>query len=529
MYNLEPYQEQLVYNVATKLASGMKSVLAQLATGGGKTVVFSAICHRYVANTIKAAQLDPTKRPQKVIILVHRTELLQQTRRTLWKGFGIQAQPIKAGMRFIPDAPVYVAMVESVNKRMAMLKDIGLVIIDECHLANFNKMHKHFPTQHIIGFTATPLAASRKNPLKNYYQDIVCGVDIPDLISLNRRNPERGLVQNITRVPKVTVNRKDLNGHVDTTTGDFSIDFMAAEFGKAKNIQNTVHAYRQYAEGTKTLIFNVNIEHSLKVMQAFRDAGYDCKHIDGEMPGSVRDKILHWFATTPNAILCNVAVLTAGYDEPGIETVIINRSTTSLPLWLQMCGRGARPLPWKSMFTIIDMGDNARPTGGGLGDWCDPRNWNEIFWNPPPPGGEGNAPVKDCPSCQALVPMSTRVCPFCGYIWPAKLQPVEQQIEDFVIFTKGIDVNEVIETHKTKKQYFPFFKIGEDLAKYAYSSITEMNDQAAEHVLKEYHQKAEQWCMAAGKPWNEWHQKRARNHLYEKLAELYKDWKPSKN
>lgn len=523
MYVLEPYQEQGVYSVASKLAAGLKSVLFQLATGGGKTVVFSAICHRYTINT------SQTQNPQRVIILVHRTELLQQTRKTLFKGFGINAQVIKAGMRYIPDAPVYVAMVETVNKRISQLKNIGLVIIDECHLANFNKMHKHFPTQHIIGFTATPLAASRKNPLKNFYQDIVCGVDIPELIALNKRNPERGLVQNITRVPKITVNRKELNEHLDATTGDFNVDMMAQEFGKPKNIQNTVNAYKQYANGTKAIIFNCNIEHSLKTMQAFRDAGYDCKHIDGEMPGSVRDKILTWFKNTPNAILCNVAVLTAGFDEPTIETVIINRSTTSLPLWLQMCGRGSRPTLTKAMFTIIDMGDNARPSGGGLGDWCDPRDWNNIFWNPPPPGKEGSAPVKDCPQCDAIVSLQAKICPYCGYIWPAKAQPVEQQIEEFVIFTQGINVDEVINAHKNKKQYFPFFKIGEDLAKYAYASITDMDNEKAEHVLKEYFNKAETWCIQAGKPWNDWHQKRARSHLFEKLKELFPNWDNSKN
>ena len=168
MYTLEPYQEHGVLNVAKKLATGLKSILFQLATGGGKTVVFSAISHRYVANTAAAALRDPSRRKQKVIILVHRIELLQQTRKTLYKGFGIEASLIKAGQRWIdPSADVYVAMVETVNKRIGLLKDIGLVIIDDCHLANFNKMHKHCPTQHLIGFTATPLAASRKNPLKN--------------------------------------------------------------------------------------------------------------------------------------------------------------------------------------------------------------------------------------------------------------------------------------------------------------------------------------------------------------------------
>lgn len=513
MFVLEPYQENIVLSVAQLLASGKNRVLAQLATGGGKTVVFCEITRRYLVKSKKA-----------VLILVHRTELLAQTCRTLKNGFGINAQQIKAGARWIPPSDVYVAMVETVNKRMSQIENIGLVIIDECHLANFNKMFKHFPDQHIIGFSATPKAASKKHPLKNYYQEIVCGVNIPELISMNKRNPERGLVQNITRVPQITVSRADLAQHMDMN-GDFSVDMMAQQFSKPQNIQNTVDAYRRFADKTKAIVFNVNIEHSLKTMQAFRDAGYDCKHVDGEMDPGTRERVLKWFKETPGAILCNVAVLTTGYDEPTIETVIVNRSTTSLPLWLQMCGRGARPLPWKMHFTIIDMGDNAR----SLEDWNFAHDWYQIFWTPEQETKPGTAPVKDCPQCAALVPAQTRICPYCGHTWPAKPAAPEIQIDDFIVITKDIDVAGLIEASRTKKQYYPFFQIGDDIARNAYATITEMSDTVAEFTLNEYFKKATEWAIRENKRWDEWHQSRARNHLFTKLRGLYPNWTPNVN
>lgn len=523
MYVLEPYQENLVQTIGAKLATGMSSVLGQLATGGGKTVVFSSITYRYCINTARAAM------PQRVLILVHRTELLEQTCRTLKNGFGINAVKIKAGARWIPPAQCYVAMVETLNKRISQIDNIGLVIIDECHLANFNKMFQHFPTQKIIGFSATPLAASKKKPLKMFYQDIVCGIDIPELIAINKKNPERGLVQNITRVPKLTVNRAELSQHIDKTTGDFNVDIMAQQFSKPRNIQNCVDAYRKYADGTKMLIFNVNIEHSLKVMQAFRDAGYEAKHIDGEMSAEQRERILKWFKETPGAILNNVAILTAGYDEPSIETIMVNRSTTSIPLWLQICGRGSRPFHLKEFFTIIDMGNNAPPEGGNLGDWNESRDWNHIFWNPGEPGKAGNAPVKDCPQCDAMVPAQAKVCPYCGYTWPAKEMPPEQQIEDFVVITRGINVAELVESAKVKKQFKPFFHIGDELAKYAFSTITQMDDQKANFILSQYYEKAGELAARENKKWTEAHKITAKSYLYFKLAGLFKEWTPSKN
>ena len=181
---LRDYQAAAVEAVARKLTQH-KKVVFQLATGGGKTITFSAIAKRYIEKSGKA-----------VLILVHRKELLQQTRKTLFQFAGINSQVIIAGMKTVPDAPVYVGMVESVNRRIDRLKNIGLVIIDEAHNLSFAKMHEHFPEQMIIGFTATPLTSNKAKPLKNYYQDIVCGVDIPDLIKMG------SLCQNITYAPK---------------------------------------------------------------------------------------------------------------------------------------------------------------------------------------------------------------------------------------------------------------------------------------------------------------------------------------
>lgn len=529
--NLRRYQDAFVKTIA-QLLTQYRKIIAQLATGGGKTVVFAAICHRYLKQDHSANKT--------VLILVHRKELLQQTRNTCYHAFKITCQPVIAGMKHIPQAQVYVGMVETVNRilnkkhRNPPFGNVGILIVDEAHRLEFMKILDHFSDCYIIGFSATPVTASKKRPLRNFYDEIVCGVDIPELIA------DGNLCQNITRAPKDTVDRLALR----MKGNEFDERMMGDEFKKVKYVQNTVNKYKEFALGTKTLVFNVNISHSLAVTKAFIDAGYKCRHVDGEMTAKERDDVLKWFHDTPDGIMCNVGITTTGYDEPTIETVIPNKSTASMPLWLQMTGRGSRPIddafikkyqssyPYdllpKSVFTIIDMGGNAITHG----DWCQSRDWFDLFHNPLKPGRNTVAPIKVCPQCEAVIAAATRVCPLCGYVYPDKAVSVEFDLHEFIVVTKNIDVDKIIEENKHKKEYFPFFKIGSDLADKAIATIPVMTDEYAEFVLSKYHDIARVWMKTVNrlpgcikrKAFTEWHKTKAREHLYSELKQRFPNW-----
>jgi len=204
-------QESLVSDLAKKLFNGVRKLVGQLPTGGGKTVVFAAISQRYIQKSDK-----------NVLILVHRKELLKQTRKTLYNGFEIECHPIIAGSKYVPPCRVYVAMVETAYRRIEKIKNIGLVIIDEAHIASFNKIHEFYPNEYILGFTATPLSSSRKKPMNMFYEDIVCGASIQELIQ------EDLLCQNITYAPKETVDRLEL----ETKGNDFDDHSMSIAFSK---------------------------------------------------------------------------------------------------------------------------------------------------------------------------------------------------------------------------------------------------------------------------------------------------------
>jgi len=379
------YQYELVNNIAKKIQQKYLSILVQLATGGGKTIVMSYLIQRYLTKHIDA----------KIAIIVHREELVTQTENTL-RNFGI--------------THIKVHMVETFCNHIKKhgIRDYDLIIIDECHIGNFKKVFEHYKELEtiIIGFTATPISATKKHPLKVDYDTIVTSVPIKELI--NRGN----LTPCIHYSPDTGVDKKNIK----KTAGEYNMAAMSTEFSKPKLVEAVIHNYEKLCKGRKTIVFNTTIEHSILVHNCFKTAGYNSKCLDSKSVGpDERKEILTWFKNTPDAILNNVGILTAGFDEPSIEAVIFNRSTKSLTLWLQCLGRGARIYPDKDFWLAIDLGDNIQ--GEGHGFWDQHHNWEQYFLYPDIPG-EGAAPMKECPECTATIYMVATKCHICGHEMP---------------------------------------------------------------------------------------------------------------
>lgn len=518
------YQIEGINKLAMKARTCLRLIF-QLATGGGKTVCFAGLCQRFI-----------NKQQTRILILVHREELLKQARKTLYDWYEIVAVPITANHKYFPNAQVYVAMVETAHNRLKKNKnyfgDVGLVIVDECHIGNFKKLYSYFPESIIIGFTATPIASTRKDPLKNYFQDIVCGIDIPELIEIWRKDNTQGLVPNKT-INVTNVKRSELA----IKNGEFDDSAMSQVYSSTKHVHNCVAAYQKYCLGKKTLIFNCNIEHSKKVNEAFVAYGYPSRHLDGTTDPQERVKTLHWFATTENAILNNVGVLTTGFDEPSILRIIVNKSTMSLPLWLQMTGRGSRPYPGKQEFLIIDMGENALTHG----DWCDPRDWGSMFRNPPEPKAEGEAPVKACIGCDALIHASQIICKFCGAENRKRIVYDDSRLTYSSYSGRKnpeIDVHLLVTENNARKRkddptksISPYYTLHQMRMKIVYHvkkrwNMRSLDDKTANIILNLYEDKAKEWCAVVEKPWNGWHRSKTREWM---LADLKKEfnWEPS--
>jgi type I site-specific restriction endonuclease len=162
------------------------------------------------------------------------------------------------------------------------------------------------------------------------------------------------------------------------SNGDYTVKSSDDLYTGTDMLGKLMQAYEERSKGKKTLIFNNGINTSLFVYDTFRRAGYPIMHLDNTATKKERKQILKWFKETPDAILTSVSILTTGFDEPTVDTIILNRATKSLALYYQMIGRGSRILRNKSTFTVIDLGNNFHR----FGPWGADLDWQKIFHSP---------------------------------------------------------------------------------------------------------------------------------------------------
>ena len=358
---LYPFQEKTVNAIIDELDKNGSdyNLLFQLPTGGGKTVIFSEVAKSYIERYQK-----------KVLILTHRIELSVQTSKQL-NAIGISNKVISSDVKSLTDEehhPCYIAMVETLNNRLQenenFVDGVGLVIVDEAHYNSFRKIFQYYSGANILGVTATPLSSNKALPLNDHYNKLLVGESISSLIQGGYLSDAETFTYDV-----------NLHGLKIGTNGDFTVSSSETVYGNYFMQEKLLFAYEEVAVGDKTLIFNSGIETSLRVEETFKKRGYKIRHLDSTFSDKDRKDVLSWFKTTKDAILTSVGILTTGFDEPTVETIILNRATRSLTLYHQMIGRGSRRLPNKSNFKLIDLGNNVRR----FGLWQDYINWQDAF------------------------------------------------------------------------------------------------------------------------------------------------------
>jgi len=336
-------------------------LLYQLPTGGGKTVIFSEIVRQYLKMHDK-----------KVLVMTHRVELCRQTSNMLTE-FGVNNKVVNstANLDDQNDYMCFVAMVETLNNRLLDDKldvsNVGLVIIDEAHYNSFTKIFKFFSKSFLLGVTATPLSSNTKLPMHENYDELIAGETIQSLIDNDFLAKAKMYAYNV-----------GLTSLVVGTNGDYTVKSSEDLYTSSGMLTKLLKAYKERCKGKKTLIFNNGINTSLYVYESFRQEGLPIMHLDNTTSKKQRAFILEWFKNTPGAILSSVSILTTGFDEPTVESIILNRATKSLTLYYQMIGRGSRILKNKSTFDVIDLGNNFLR----FGPWGADLDWQRIFKNP---------------------------------------------------------------------------------------------------------------------------------------------------
>jgi DNA repair protein RadD len=400
---LRPYQRQCVDAVYRHLRTRDDNPCAVVPTAGGKTPIMATICKDAVGQW-----------NGRVLILAHVKELLEQTADKLRAvcpevEFGIYSAGLR---RRDTEHPVIVAGIQSVYKRACELDRFDLVLVDEAHLIPLEGegMYRQFladakvvnPNLRIVGFTATPFRL-KTGPIctpEGILNTICYEVGVRELILQGYLCP---------LITKAGTSKADF-GQLHVRGGEFVADEMEALMDDDRLVEAACGEMVGYAADRQAvLIFGSGIKHGQHIVRVLATKhGVECGFVTGDTPTKERDATLGRFRRGTLKYLCNVNVLTTGFDAPHIDCVALVRPTMSPGLYYQMVGRGFRLHPSKQNCLILDFGGNVVRHGPVDQIRVEQRAGN----------GNGQAPAKECPQCQSVIAAGYARCPDCGYVFP---------------------------------------------------------------------------------------------------------------
>ena len=398
MIKLRPYQQKFVDEIRAKLFK-KERVIACAATGSGKTKCFIAISNMAIS------------KGKTVLIMSETAKIFSQISTEIQNCTNIES---KVKTLDVKPTHIYVAMSQTLAKRpniISKFRELGkdlIIIVDECHIGTFTKliMQLKEASAYMIGFSATPDFRFAKH-LPLLYNDIVIGAQPQTLV-------EQGFLAPYHHYERRVV---DLKGLKKSSTGDFTEQSQEQAFEKTIVYDGIFEDIVKF-KFIKCMIFTASIQHAEDVGQKMRSRGYKVAVCHSKNPES--DYELFQFMNLNSGIdICiSVASLTKGFDAPSVDTIILLRSTLSLPLYLQMIGRGSRlsEFTGKKKFTVIDYGGNA--TRHGL--WNFERDWTTMWSGKQKQKGEGIAPIKNCPQCGYMMHTNVMICPDCGFVFEKK-------------------------------------------------------------------------------------------------------------
>lgn len=403
---LRPYQADAVKSLYDFWAKGKgKNPLICMPTGSGKSLVIA----EFVRKTC-------TSWPGvRVCVLTHKRELISQNVAELLHQWPeAQTGIYSAGLnRRDLDAPVLFAGIQSIYKRAFDLEKVDIVIVDEAHLIPRSSETRYGrfitdlrtanPNLVVVGLTATPYRLDSGLLHEGdgaLFDGIAYDADIPELI-------EDGYLLPV--VSRGGRNKIDLSG-VRTRMGEYASNDLEAAANDDRVVRDAVfEIIEEGADRRSWLVFASGVQHARHIRDEFLERGVDCALVTGETPTADRDRIIDDFKNQRLKCLVNVEVFTTGFNAPCCDLIALLTATKSTGKYVQIVGRGMRPCPGKEDCLLLDYGGNVVmhgpidavvPNLGKKGD------------------GTGEAPSKECPWCNEIVPAGVRVCPRCGTEFP---------------------------------------------------------------------------------------------------------------
>lgn len=332
---LRKYQQEAREAVESQWAGGVSRTLLVLPTGCGKTIVFAKITE------------DCVRKGNRVLILAHRGELLEQAADKILKATGLRCAVEKAGDSCLNSwYRITVGSVQTLmrEKRLHQFSPdyFGTIIIDEAHHCisdSYRRILDYFQAADVLGVTATPDRGDMKD-LGQVFQSLAYEYSLPQAIKEGYLCPIRALTIPLQLdISQVGVSAGDFAAGALGSALDPYLEQIAAEMAKA-------------CQDRKTVVFLPLVSTSQKFREILNQHGFSAAEVNGNSPD--RAEILADYEAGKYNVLCNSMLLTEGWDCPSVDCVVVLRPTKVRSLYSQMVGRGTRLFPGKDHLLLLD-------------------------------------------------------------------------------------------------------------------------------------------------------------------------------
>lgn len=344
--SLRDYQQENKQNIYDAWSQS-NSVMLQMPTGTGKTRLFVSII-----KDIFHYSRDK-KMALKILIMVHRTELIEQIGNTLGVHYNLAYGIIQAGEKERREIPIQVASVQTLTRRLDNWteKEFDFIIVDEAHhikAESYQKIIKAFPHAKLLGVTATPVRLDGCG-FTDTFEELILSPNVRSFI----RNGYLSEYEYYS-VPRNSFIQKEINGIKKFSQGDYAESELIRVCDNMQIRSQVVKTYLEFAKGKKGIVYTVNKAHNYNLALQFNRNGVPTIAIDSDTPKEQRERYIEQFRKGEYKIICNVNLFTEGFDCPDIEFIQLARPTKSLALYLQQVGRGLRISEGKKKALFLD-------------------------------------------------------------------------------------------------------------------------------------------------------------------------------
>ena len=349
------YQKDMVMRIE-KAFRLYRSVMAQMPTGTGKTVVLASVVESFLGE-------HPLK---SVWIVAHRRELVSQIQETIERVFSnrlaekedgssdnLIEKPLDSSLFTLRSSLIKAMSIQWLARHYDEIgEEPGMIVIDEAHHAlakTYKEMWDRFPKAKFLGLTATPCRLNGKGFI-DLFDVLVQSWSVPEFISKGRLATYDFVSIKSNGVTQRLIDSLQKRG----ADGDYQNKEMDMLLNKRPSIERLYRSFEEYGKDRKGIVYAINISHAKKIVELYQEHGIKAVAIDSKTPAAERQADIETFKKGDIQVLVNVDIFSEGFDCPDVEFVQLARPTLSLAKYLQMVGRGLRVAKGKKCCVIID-------------------------------------------------------------------------------------------------------------------------------------------------------------------------------